>query len=113
MPKKYALRYDAGKPQWDLVHFESLLPLVRVLEFGAQKYSKHGWKKPFKDKSIIINSLLRHVLALADGEQNDPESGLPHVGHIIANAMFYSYHYGNNNTKPCPRRRKTAGRRGA
>ena len=27
-----------------------------------------------------------------DGQENDPESGLPHIGHILCNAMFYQFH---------------------
>lgn len=30
-------------------------------------------------------------MALMDGELDDKESGLPHMGHIQCNAMFYNY----------------------
>jgi hypothetical protein len=33
----------------------------------------------------------RHINALLQGEDDDPESGLAHVGHILCNAMFLSY----------------------
>jgi hypothetical protein len=36
--------------------------------------------------------MLRHLIALLDGEELDSESGLPHIGHIMCNAMFHSYH---------------------
>ena len=117
-----ALRYNIGKPQWSLVHYESIEPMIRVLEYGAHKYSifeddkgfqytgaqvsvqdvetmnltlvssgKDNWKKQM-DLKKILESLQRHVAALMDGEENDPESGLPHMGHIQCNAMFYNYH---------------------
>lgn len=89
--KDKALRYNDGKPKWNLVHFESLLPLVRVLEFGAKKYSPNNWKKPM-DTGEILNSMMRHLTALMDGEELDKESKLPHIGHLLCNAMFYSYH---------------------
>jgi len=38
---------------------------------------------------------MRHVVALMDGEEYDKESGQHHIGHIMANAMFYSYHFVN------------------
>ena len=38
MDKEQALRYNEGKPQWSLVDFKSLEPLVEVLGFGAKKY---------------------------------------------------------------------------
>lgn len=34
-----ALRYNQNKPQWSLVHYKSLLPMIEVLEYGARKYS--------------------------------------------------------------------------
>lgn len=116
-----ALRYNEGKPQWSIVDFDSLEPLVRVLEYGAHKYSmfkdkdgklikgseitkeeaeglelissgKDNWKLGFKDKLKILDSLFRHLIAIMRGELNDKESGLPHIGHLMCNAMFFSYH---------------------
>lgn len=90
MEKEQALRYNDGKLQWSLVDFPSLEPMVKVLEFGAKKYSPNNWKKGLPiDK--IAESLLRHTFALLNGEINDPESGLPHIGHIQCNAMFIAF----------------------
>ena len=85
-----AERHNTGKPQWSLVDWESMEPLVRVLEFGAQKYARDNWKKGMPVNEIA-ESLLRHLFALMSGEETDPESGLPHTGHIQANAMFLEY----------------------
>jgi hypothetical protein len=87
-----SLRYNTGKPQWSLVDFKSLEPLVRVMEYGAQKYARENWKKGL-DLNQILESLSRHLFALMSGEQIDPESGCEHIGNIMANAMFYKYHY--------------------
>lgn len=94
-----ALRYNDGKPQWSLVDFDSLEPLVRVLEYGAKKYSKNNWKKGL-DKQQILESLMRHLIKLMNNELVDEESQEQHIGHILANAMFYSY-FSNNNPKEC------------
>lgn len=85
-----ALRFNEEKPNWGLVDFTSLVPMVRVLEFGAQKYAPNNWKKGLPTVEVC-ESLLRHVFAYLEGEDNDPESGLPHVGHILCNAMFLSH----------------------
>lgn len=90
------LRYNQGKLRWGLVHYQSLEPMVRVLMYGAAKYTTleasgdHNWKKGL-DKQEILESLQRHLAALLDGETVDPESGLSHMGHIQCNAMFYNY----------------------
>lgn len=91
MCDKKALRYNEGKPKWSLVHYESIVPMIRVLEFGALKYAPDNWKKSM-DLKEILNSIQRHLAKLMDGEENDPESGISHMGHIQCNAMFYNYH---------------------
>lgn len=85
-----ALRYNEGKPQWSLVDFESLEDMVKVLEFGAKKYSRDNWKKGLYTVEIC-ESLLRHVFKYLSGEDIDPESGEPHIGSIQANSMFLGY----------------------
>jgi hypothetical protein len=93
-----SLRYNEGKPQWGLVDFKSLEPLVRVMEYGKQKYTteqgsgRDNWKKGL-DLTQILESMSRHLFALMSGEIVDPESQQEHIGHIMANAMFYKYHY--------------------
>lgn len=83
-------RKNAGKLKWSLVSMTALEPLVQVLTFGAIKYDEHNWKKGLK-YTEICESLQRHLNAFIDGEDNDPESKLAHVGHILCNAMFLSY----------------------
>ena len=90
MEENKGLRYNEGKRKWSLVHFRSLEPMIEVLEYGANKYAPKNWQKGL-DKSEILESLQRHVAKLFDGEDIDQESGLHHIGHIMCNAMFYSY----------------------
>lgn len=84
-------RFNEGKTQWGLIHFGSLTPMVKVLEFGAKKYSPDNWKNQM-DKTKILESSMRHLAALIDGEILDPESGLPHAAHIQCNMMFFNFH---------------------
>jgi hypothetical protein len=85
-----ALRYNSDKLNWSLIDFDSLEDMVKVLEFGANKYSADNWKKGLP-RTEIIESLLRHTFAYLQGEDNDKDSGLSHTGHILCNAMFLSY----------------------
>lgn len=86
-----AKRYNSEKTKWGLVHYKSLEPMIDVLQFGAKKYDPWNWTKPMC-KREILESMQRHLSSLFDGEEFDSESGLPHMGHIQANAMFYNYH---------------------
>lgn len=90
-----SLRYNEEKPKWSLVHYKSLEPMVRVLEMGAKKYSADNWKIGL-NRSEILESTMRHLTALMDGELLDKESGISHMAHIQCNAMFYNYHEANN-----------------
>jgi hypothetical protein len=88
--ERKALRYNKGKRKWSLVDYKSIEPMVEVLEFGAAKYAPDNWKKGL-DKKEILESMMRHLAALMDGEAKDAESGISHMGHIMCNAMFYNY----------------------
>jgi len=93
-----AMRFNDGKVDWSQMHYESMEPMIRVLEFGARKYAKKNWMKdmPITD---ILNSMQRHLAALMDGEVVDAESGIAHMGHVQCNAMFYNYHYLKQNNE--------------
>ena len=83
-------RFNKGKPRWGLVPQSALIPMVRVLEFGAEKYDEFNWMKGL-DIVGICESLKRHLDAFMEGEDDDPESGLSHIGHIQCNALFLSW----------------------
>jgi hypothetical protein len=83
-------RFNDGKLKWSLVDLDTFEPMVRVLEFGAKKYAAHNWKNGLKTTEIV-ESLQRHINAFMRGENIDPESGLPHIGHMQCNLMFLSY----------------------
>ena len=83
-------RYNNRKPKWSLVPQSSLLPMVRVLEFGATKYGDYNWAKGLSIRETC-ESLKRHLDAFMEGEDKDNESGLSHIGHIQCNALFLSW----------------------
>lgn len=85
-----ALRYNQGKLQWSLIDYKSLEGLVRVLEMGAQKYSRDNWKLGMPT-SQVCESLMRHLFAFMSGEIYDKESGCSHMSHVLCNAMFIEY----------------------
>lgn len=84
------MRFNTDKPKWSLVDFKSLEDMVKVLEFGEEKYDSFNWMKGLTTRSIC-ESMLRHIFAYLNGENEDLESGISHIGHIQCNAMFLSY----------------------
>lgn len=50
------------------------------MAFGADKYGRNNWRKGLH-YSRLIDAAMRHILAFADGEDSDPETGLSHAAH--------------------------------
>ena len=88
--KEMGARANIGKPKWSLLPQSTLIPMIRVLEFGAVKYGAFNWQKGLSVIEIC-ESLKRHLDAFMEGEDTDFESFLSHVGHIQCNAMFLSW----------------------
>lgn len=82
-----AAKYNNGKPQLDLLPAEPLRQIARALEFGCQKYDKHNWRKGMPWTEAYA-AACRHLLDFIEGEDFNPESGLPHVAHAGANILF-------------------------
>lgn len=97
--KNKADKFNSGKSQWSLVHFTSLLPLVRVLEAGAAKYSRNNWMKGLT-KEECLDSMQRHFIELKEGNEYDEDTGVHHIGGVLVNAMFYSFHHVKDVIKP-------------
>lgn len=85
------MKYDGGKPMVDLIIDgmpEAVLEVAKVLTFGAQKYKAHSWQTLENGSTRYKAALMRHLLAHAAGETDDPESGLSHLAHVACNALF-------------------------
>jgi len=82
-------RYNEGKPKLSFIPISTLYDAAHVFEFGSKKYSVNNWEKGFNWLSVY-DSLMRHMSAWRDGEDLDPESGLPHLGHAMCNMIMLS-----------------------
>lgn len=84
-------RYNDGKPAYELVPLWALASCARVFNYGRRKYAEWNWAKG-SAWSVPLGSILRHLSALQRGELVDPESGLPHTGHILCNALMLDHY---------------------
>lgn len=126
--KAHSLRYNDGKLRWSMVDMKALEPMIRVLMYGAHKYTTFKSKatgnivlgKDLDDDynradfevitsgvdnwkinfeiKDLVDSMLRHVVLMQSGEELDVESNQHHIGHILCNAMFIA-HYINRGQK--------------
>jgi hypothetical protein len=80
-------KHDAGKVRLDLLPYESLEEIGKVLTFGASKYDDHNWRGGMA-WSRLLGALLRHIFAWASGQDKDPETGLSHLAHAGCCIVF-------------------------
>lgn len=81
-------KFDGGKLPWDLLPYDAVAEIVRVLQFGAQKYDSRNW-----EKGIVLSRLFaasqRHGIAYwQQREDLDPETGIHHLAHRICEDLF-------------------------
>lgn len=86
------LRYNAGKLRYDLVPAYAQEQYVKVLTRGAQKYADRNWEAGMK-WSNVLSSMKRHLAAIEQGEDYDPETGELHSAHVMCNAAFLTEYY--------------------
>lgn len=83
------VKFDSEKVRFDLISVPALEGLARVLTYGASKYEAHNWRKGI-EWHRLIRATLAHFTSFMRGEDMDPESGLPHIDHVMCNVMFLS-----------------------
>lgn len=97
--EKRADRKNTGKPKMHLIPLDKLVGLARVLEYGEKKYPTTDGSQNWRlgaPASEQISSLMRHLSPIIQYLQEpaanpallyDEESGLPHIDHLMFNAI--------------------------
>lgn len=86
---------NLGKSRVDLIPSKPLIAVGHVLAIGAKKYKPNNWRLGLR-WSDTLGSIQRHLLAFADGEDLDPETGLPHIDQALCQTLFLSEYYHSN-----------------
>jgi len=90
--KKFGLdpKASAGaqKPQLQLVPpcFEEAV--ANALQQGAEKYGAWNWRENQVAIMTYLGAIRRHLNAFLDGEDDAPDSGISHLGHIGASCAI-------------------------
>lgn len=79
---------DDGKLQLSAVLPEAIVAIAKIREYGNKKYADpQNWRRVLPEK--FHEAMLRHCLACwEDPYAVDPESGLPHLWHLMCNGAF-------------------------
>lgn len=88
MPQDPKKQFATLKPRLiTVVSPASIIAEALVMRTGADKYGPFNWRDTDREKldnGIYIDAALRHIFAYWDGQDLDPESGLPHLWHAKA-----------------------------
>jgi hypothetical protein len=76
--KTEGVKYDDGKVRWELLPFDAINEIAKVMTFGAMKYDEHNWAKG-KSWSRAYGAMMRHMVAWCHGQDKDPEMGTSHL----------------------------------
>lgn len=78
----------ALKPQLQLVPpcFEEAV--ANALQQGAEKYGAWNWRSNQVPLMTYLGAIRRHLNAFLDGEDDAPDSGISHLGHIGASCAI-------------------------
>lgn len=86
--KEVGAKHDQGKIRMDLLPWDALTEIGRVLTHGAEKYTDDGWRKVDNGFQRYEAAMLRHLAAYKNGEVVDKESQIHHLAHLACNALF-------------------------
>lgn len=72
------------KPPLSLIPPSAIVEEAMAFKEGAAKYGRYNWRSNKVQLSIYVDAALRHLMAFFDGEDIDPDSGLPHEAKVKA-----------------------------
>ena len=90
------MKFDGEKPRWDLLPYDQVEKIVRVLTIGARKYKPDNWQKVKDPINRYSAALMRHIVAWEKGEIMDPETGEEHLAHAGCCLLFLMWHSEEN-----------------
>ncbi|MEL6316053.1 MAG: dATP/dGTP diphosphohydrolase domain-containing protein [Pseudomonadota bacterium] len=77
-------RFGMRKPAFSAVPAGAMVPLMQAMAQGRRKYGLANWRIDEVSCSIYYDAAFRHLLSWFDGEETDRESGVHHLGHVMA-----------------------------
>lgn len=76
--KTEGVKHDQHKIRWDLVPYDAVNEIAKVLTFGAAKYEARNWENGM-NWSRAFGALQRHLTRWFHGQDKDKETRLTHL----------------------------------
>lgn len=83
-------KFDSEKEPISLIPVEAIKEEAKALAYGANKYGVFNFREGIEYRRLI-DAALRHIFAVADGEDIDKESGCYHAACARANLGMLLY----------------------
>jgi len=80
-------KLDASKIRMDLIPYDALWEVGKVLTFGEKKYGERNWEKGI-NYSRIFGAMMRHATRWFFKFDTDEETRLSHMAHAVTCGMF-------------------------
>lgn len=84
----YTKKRDKSKDRWDLLDLNIIQTIVKILTYGAKKYTANSWQNLPGARARYYAALMRHMKAYRAGQRLDSESKKPHIWHAFCNVYF-------------------------
>jgi hypothetical protein len=81
-PKELAGALKA--PIWQVLPRWVILLVGRVMQVGAAKYGAFNYRDSNVWAMTYVDAIERHMQLWQDGEDDDPETGVSHLAHVMA-----------------------------
>ena len=82
------VKHDQGKMKFSLLKYNAFMEMLKVINYGAEKYSPDNWKLLENSRERYFDAANRHLWAWWSGERYDPESKLHHLAHAMSSLLF-------------------------
>lgn len=76
--------YGVKKPPMSFTPPIALRVLGLAMEGGAGKYGAFNWRQKTVSSTVYYDAAMRHLMDWFDGQDQDPESGLHPLAHVMA-----------------------------
>lgn len=81
------LKFDESKLPLQLLPFDAITEIAKVLAFGAKKYAPNNWRKGIA-YGRLFRAAVGHCISWWMGEDLDPETSLSHLAHAGCCVLF-------------------------
>jgi len=76
------------KPPFHFIPPVAEMILGQAMANGGVKYGAMNWREKTVSSSVYYNAVRRHMSAWLDGEDVAPDSGVHHLGHVMASCAI-------------------------